>query len=105
MSKQKSSLSDKVTSTPDGLKIWHQERVIFEVTERLCELMEERGVNRTELADLLGKTKGYITQILGGNANLTLRSLSDIYLALGHQFKVDDEPLIAENVPRIVEMR
>jgi transcriptional regulator with XRE-family HTH domain len=93
MSSHDSPLTERVTSSPSGLRTWHQERVIFEVTERLCELMQEKGVSRSDLAERLGKTKGYISQILSGSANLTLRSMSDLYLALDREFHVDDEPL------------
>jgi transcriptional regulator with XRE-family HTH domain len=69
----------------------------MEVTERICELMSADNVSRSELADRLGvKSRGYVTQILGGK-NLTLRTVSDIYLALNRQFHPSDSPLVQEH--------
>jgi transcriptional regulator with XRE-family HTH domain len=101
MNRIETSLNKQVTSTPEGMRLWQQERVILEVTERICELMEEQGINRSQLADLLDKSRAYITQILRGNANLTLRSISDIYLALGRQFHADDAPIVIDESEQI----
>ncbi|MBX9792529.1 MAG: helix-turn-helix domain-containing protein [Pirellulales bacterium] len=88
-----STLTARLTSTPAGMKLWQQERCIFETTERLCELMELHKVSRSELAKRLGTTKGYVTQLLDGSANMTLRTLSDVYLALGYEFHPADSPI------------
>jgi transcriptional regulator with XRE-family HTH domain len=60
-----------------------QERFILDATEMICELMIEAGVSKSELAARLGKTKGFVTQLLSGNRNFTLRTLSDVLVALG----------------------
>jgi transcriptional regulator with XRE-family HTH domain len=93
------TLSEQLTSTDGGEKIWHQERSIFETTERICELMEQNQVTRSELAQRLGKSRGYITQLLDGTANMTIRTLSDVYLALGRAYHSTDGPISISNVP------
>jgi transcriptional regulator with XRE-family HTH domain len=90
MTKNAKSLTDEITSTREGMRLWQQERCIFTITERLCELMEEKGVSRKELAERLGKSRSYVTQVLSGTPNLTIRSISDLYLALDRQFIPDD---------------
>jgi transcriptional regulator with XRE-family HTH domain len=87
------TLTERLTSTPAGMKLWQQERCIFETTERLCELMELHKVSRSELAKRLGTSKGYVTQLLDGSTNMTLRTLSDVYLALGYEFHPADSPI------------
>lgn len=87
------SLKDKITSTREGLLVWHQERVIFETTNLMCELMDQAGVTRTDLAKRMGRTKGYITQLLDGTANMTLRTVSDVFVALNRQFHPAESPL------------
>jgi len=57
----------------------------MEVTETLCELLEKEKLSRKELADRLGKTKGFISQLLGGGRNLTLRTVADILHVLGYR--------------------
>jgi len=64
-------------------KLVAQERLMLEVTEAIHAEMEELGVNRAQLAERLGKSKAYVSQLLSGSRNMTLRSLADISFALG----------------------
>jgi transcriptional regulator with XRE-family HTH domain len=84
------TLSERITATREGKKAWHQERTIFEVTERLCELLEQKGMTRTRFAKLMGTTKGYVSQLLDGECNMTLRTLSDAFLALDRSVHISD---------------
>lgn len=84
---------EELTSTKEGMAIYQQERVVLEVTELICKLMKQRGVNKTELAKRLGKSKGYVTQLLDGQTNMTLRTVSDTFLALDSGFGVHVRPL------------
>jgi transcriptional regulator with XRE-family HTH domain len=60
-----------------------QEEFILEVTEVLCKIMRDKGISRKQLSDLLGKSKGSISQLLNGERNLTLRTVADILHVLG----------------------
>ena len=91
------TLKKDILSTPEGVQSWHQERVIFETTNMLCDIMLDTGVSRTELAKRLGRTKGYVTQLLDGSANMTLRTVSDVFLALGRAFQPGHSRLKAED--------
>ena len=84
------TLRERLTSTPDGMRLWHRERSIFETTERLCELMKEQQVSRSELARRLGTTPGYVSQLLDGTTNMTISKASDVFLALGREFHPSD---------------
>lgn len=64
------------------MRLHQQERAILEVTETVCRLMAEQGVSRSELARRLGKSKSYVTQLLDGEANMTVRTISDVFVAL-----------------------
>lgn len=64
-------------------RLLNQERFILEVTERICAFMDEKGISRSELAHRLGKTKGYVSQLLSGGRNLTMRTVADVSQALG----------------------
>lgn len=85
------SYIDKLRSTPAGERGLHQEELILQVTELICELMRQKGCTRKELAARMGKSKGRISQLLDGEANLTLRTVSDIFHALGEKVVVDIE--------------
>lgn len=64
-------------------RLLNEERFILEVTERICAFMDEKGISRSELAQRLGKTKGYVSQLLSGGRNLTMRTVADVSQALG----------------------
>ena len=87
------TLTGKIASTPEGMRAWQQERVIFEITERICELMEEKRVSRADLASILGTSRGYISQLLNGSSNMTIGKICEVFLALGRQFNVTDRPI------------
>jgi len=63
-------------------KLVAQERLIVETTEMIHAKMEALGVNRVQLAERMGKSKAYVSQLLSGSRNMTLRSLADICFAL-----------------------
>jgi transcriptional regulator with XRE-family HTH domain len=69
-------------------RIMAQEDFIMEVTENFCRVLNEEHVSRSRLAKLMGKTKGFISQVLNGGRNLTLRSLADIAFALGYTVSI-----------------
>ena len=76
------TLTQQITNTPEKMRLWQQERTILDLTELICEIMKEQNVDKTELALRLGKSKGYITRILDGQINITIRVISDIFTAL-----------------------
>ena len=45
--------------------------------------MEKNNLNRTQLAEKLGVSKGYISQILNGNADHRISKLIELSLAIG----------------------
>jgi transcriptional regulator with XRE-family HTH domain len=55
----------------------------LEVTETLCNAMEANNINKTQVATKLGKSKGFVSQLLAGGRNLTLRSIADVADAIG----------------------
>lgn len=71
----------------EARKMLVQEQTIVELTVEICRLMGSQGVSRSELARRMNRSKAQISQMLGGGRNLTLRSLSDMLLALGRQLE------------------
>jgi len=49
---------------------------------QVVDYMEREGVNQNQLAERLGVTKGYVSQILKGQFNYTLKKLIDLSLAI-----------------------
>ena len=73
----------RLTESPEAMKLFQQERSILEVTELICEEMHRKNVSRADLASLLDTTRGYITQLLDGERNMTVRTISDVFFHLG----------------------
>jgi transcriptional regulator with XRE-family HTH domain len=60
---------------------------ILEFTESLTRLMEQEGVSRAQLARRLGVSPAYVTKMLRGNANFTMRSMVKAARALQASFR------------------
>lgn len=69
-------------SSPANRRLLRQEELILEVTELLLCAMEAKHISKADLATKLGRTKGFVSQILSGRQNLTLRTLADLADAL-----------------------
>jgi DNA-binding phage protein len=71
-----------------GSFAYDHERLLLEVTEAVCRGMDRRGVNRAELARLLGKNRAWVTRLLSHRGNPTLGSLVEVSRALGLRWRV-----------------
>ncbi|MFZ5450412.1 MAG: helix-turn-helix domain-containing protein [Thermodesulfobacteriota bacterium] len=79
------TLMEEYLEDPEFARLVAQGDLIMEVTETLCELLEKENISRKELADRLGKSKGFVSQLLNGGRNLTLRTVADILHVLGYK--------------------
>jgi transcriptional regulator with XRE-family HTH domain len=79
------TLFDEYIKDPQFERRMAQEDFIMEVTETLCELLENENISRKGLAERLGKSKGFVSQLLNGGRNLTLRTVADILHVLGYK--------------------
>lgn len=71
-----------IESSQDNRRLFLQEELIVEITERLAAEMAAQCISQKLLAEKLGCTKGYVSQLLNGGKNLTLRSLANLADAL-----------------------
>jgi transcriptional regulator with XRE-family HTH domain len=87
----------------DYERLLAQERLILDATETIIGLLEEQAVSRQELARRIGRTKSYVSQILSGDRNMTLRTLAELGYVLGQEFSVESgmRPLGSTNTPDI----
>src|SRR5258708_34367211 len=80
-----STYEELLAEDPAGLR---QEELILDATEALARALRSSGLTQSDLATRLGKTKGFVSQILGGGKNLTLRTLADVAGALGCKVQI-----------------
>jgi transcriptional regulator with XRE-family HTH domain len=95
------TLMDKHMEDPEFARLLAQEELILEVTEVLCGLLEQEKVSRKELADRLGKTKGFVSHLLNGGRNLTLRTVADILHVLGYKVTLTPQKIHGEGSDKL----
>ncbi|HEX5444952.1 MAG TPA: helix-turn-helix transcriptional regulator [Pirellulales bacterium] len=95
------TLVEEYVSDPVNMRLFQQERAIFDVTQKLEEAMKKFGVSRAELAARLGKTKGWVTQMLDGEANKTVRTVADAFAVLGLAYHSSYGPIHVSNAPAV----
>jgi transcriptional regulator with XRE-family HTH domain len=89
------------TDDPEYTRLLAQEELIVDATELICDLLAKQGLTRQDLAERLGKSKGFVSQILSGERNMTLRTLADFASALEHRLHLEATPV--ESVRRPAE--
>jgi len=72
------SLLKKYQNDPE----FQAERLIIDLTEQISRKLEEGSITRSELAKRLDCTNAYITKLLRGGENLTIRKIVQIANAL-----------------------
>jgi transcriptional regulator with XRE-family HTH domain len=87
------TLVEEFVADPENMRLFQQERAVYEATELIESVMEELGVTRAELARRLGKSKGWVTQLLDGEANKTIRTIADVLAVLGREYLSDQQPI------------
>lgn len=55
----------------------------MELTEKILSEMEKRNLNRSDLANVLGTSRAYISQLINGKNNLRLNTLFKLCFDLG----------------------
>ncbi len=61
---------------------------------QVMEYMKKEGFNQSQLAEKLGVSKGYISQVLKGEFNYTLKKLIELSLAIGKVPQIEYKPLV-----------
>jgi hypothetical protein len=93
------TLVEQYVEDPKHMRQFQQERAIYEVTELIESVMRDLGISRTELANRLGRSKGWVTQLLDGEANKTIRTVADVFAVLGQEYRSFYQPIRISNAP------
>jgi transcriptional regulator with XRE-family HTH domain len=64
------------------------EKILLQLGEDICRLMRYQRLNRAEVAIRLGVSRAYVTKILNGNPNLTIKTLLKLSDALGRELVI-----------------
>jgi transcriptional regulator with XRE-family HTH domain len=70
--------------TPNERRIYAQELAVLVATQTIVDAMEAAQLSRAELANRIGKSKGFVSQVLSGR-NMTMRTFGDLLWACDRQ--------------------
>jgi transcriptional regulator with XRE-family HTH domain len=65
-----------------------EEELIVDAAEEIWAAMAAAKVTKKDVADRLGKSKAFISQLLNGSRNMTLRTFADIAHCIGYRAKL-----------------
>jgi len=83
------------------------EKTLLEITEVLAKKMSSRRVSRSQLAEMLGTSRSYISQIMSGFPNMKLSTLFKLSFVLGLRPRIVFDPMVSieENEFKAVSRR
>jgi len=79
---------EEFVADPERRRLYEREALAFDASEMIAVLMEQRNVNKAQLARAIGKSRAFVTQLLSGSRNMTIHTLSDLGFALGYRFEI-----------------
>lgn len=71
---------------------YQTEALQLKINEKILELLQTRKMNKTELAEKLNCSKPYITKLLNGGENLTIKKMVEIAFVLNCNLDIDFIP-------------
>ena len=77
---------------PEFRKLLAIEALVAESSEVIARLMAEQNVSKADLARRLNKSRAWVTQLLSGKANMTVRTLAEVVYALDAEVKLQAQP-------------
>jgi predicted XRE-type DNA-binding protein len=76
---------EELLNHPDYLLTKYQNAIYREVTD----YMETNGLNQSDLAKKLNVSNSYVSQVINGNFNFTLKKLIELGLSIGKIPKIE----------------
>ncbi len=67
---------------PEFHRLLRQEELILDVTEQFTQELRDAGLTQAALAHRLGRSPSFVSHLLTGSRNFTLRTVSDVASAL-----------------------
>lgn len=79
---------DILMQDPEFRRLLSIESLVAEAAELIARLMAEQNVSKAELARRLNKSRSWVTQLLSGKANMTIRTLAEVAHVLEAEVKL-----------------
>jgi len=87
------NLLEKLMTSDEDKRLYAEEGFILDCTERVCELMKQKNISQTELANRMGVKKSNVSRMLDGHRNLTIRTLAHMLFVLDSEARIQVNPL------------
>ena len=68
---------------PDDLTVDRFVNSSFDLSDRIQEILKQKGISQKELAEMLDKKESQVSKWLTGTHNFTIKTLSRLEVALG----------------------
>ena len=86
------NIDRKTLTEAEKQRLLDEEIFILESTECIARVMLKECINKNTIAKKLGKSNSFVTQVLAGNRNMTLRTFADFLHVLGYRAKISEKP-------------
>src|ERR1700736_2732805 len=73
---------------PEFRRLVSVEALAAEASEIIAKLMADQNLSKADLARRLNKSRAWVTQLLSGKANMTVRTLAEVVYTLGAEVKL-----------------
>jgi len=87
---------DVLMRDPEYRRLFAIEGLVTDAAELVAQLMQDQRVTKAELARRLKKSRPWVTQLLSGKANMTIRTFAEAVYALGAEVKLGAQPQAVE---------
>jgi len=77
---------------PEFRRLLSVEALVAEASEVIARLMDEQNISKADLARRMNKSRAWVTQLLSGSANMTVRTLAELAYTLGAEVKLQAQP-------------
>ncbi len=77
---------------PEFRRLLSVEALVAEASEVIARLMDEQNISKADLARRMNKSRAWVTQLLSGSANMTVRTLAELAHTLGAEVKLQAQP-------------
>jgi transcriptional regulator with XRE-family HTH domain len=80
---------DELMQDQEFKKLYAVEKLIGDTADMIWQLLEQKDMKQADLAKLLNKTPAFVSQLLNGKANMTVRTLAEVVHALGASVRIE----------------
>jgi transcriptional regulator with XRE-family HTH domain len=79
---------ENLMEDPEFRRLFTIEALAAEAAEAIARLMAEQNMSKADLARRLNKSRAWVTQLLSGKANMTVRTLAEVAFVLDGEVKL-----------------